>query len=345
MSTYTVTMFVMSLIIGTTVVVSADHWIYAWVGLEINTLAIVPLMMMRPHHRSVEAAIKYFLTQAPASALLLMSALISAYATGQWDIKSLSPLMTIPMSIAIGTKLGLVPTHFWMPDVLQGIPMKIGLTLATWQKIAPMILLYQISERIDILPLMIMATLSVVVGGWGCLGQTQLRKFLAFSSIAHMGWMVMMIKYSPNLMLFIFFAYILVTMPVFWSFKELSTTSTGQLPYIYMKSPVFTLANTLTILSLGGLPPFTGFLPKLFVTLELINQGATTLAAIVMLAALLSLYAYTRLTYFAAMLTPPNDLKSNVMWRMSPFINLKTAPFFIMALLLLPISPAIVLFS
>lgn len=87
----------------------------------------------------------------------------------------------------------------------------------------------------------------------------------------------------------------------------MSTTHTGQLPYIYTKSPLFTLANTLSILSLGGLPPFTGFLPKLLVVIELVNQGATTLAAIVILLALLSLYAYIQLTYFAAILAPPNN--------------------------------------
>lgn len=67
---------------------------------------------MRPYPRAIEAATKYFLTQAPASALLLISALISAYATGQWDIKSLSALITVPISIALATKLGLAPTHF-----------------------------------------------------------------------------------------------------------------------------------------------------------------------------------------------------------------------------------------
>lgn len=83
-------------------------------------------------------------------------------------------------------KVGLAPTHFWLPEVLQGLDLTTGLILSTWQKVAPFALLLQIPHHNPTL-LVILGLLSTLIGGWGGLNQTQLRKILAYSSIAHLG--------------------------------------------------------------------------------------------------------------------------------------------------------------
>nr|AGN71525.1 NADH dehydrogenase subunit 2 [Scaphiophryne madagascariensis] len=272
-----------SLAIGTTTTLASYHWILAWIGLEINTLAIIPLMTKIPHPRAIEAATKYFLTQAAASALILFSSLINTWAFGEWNISSLSSSLSIPLSIAICMKLGLAPLHFWMPEVLQGIPLMTGLILSTWQKIAPMALLIQISHAAS-LPLMITLGLtSIIVGGWGGINQTQLRKIMAFSSIGHLGWMVIILKFNPQLTLFNFILYIAMTSALFLTLIAMSTTKMSQLSTSWPKTPALTTISMLTLLSLGGLPPLTGFAPKLIISLELIKQNSPILAASMLL--------------------------------------------------------------
>lgn len=116
-----------------------------------------------------------------------------------------TPILII---LALIIKLGIAPFHFWVPEVTQGVPLKSGLILLTWQKLAPLSILYQISPSIDSTLTMLVAILSIIVSGWGGLNQTQLHKILVYSSIAHMGWMVAIITFNPNtiiLNLFIFY--------------------------------------------------------------------------------------------------------------------------------------------
>nr|UZC02942.1 NADH dehydrogenase subunit 2 [Pelophylax ridibundus] len=344
MNPLALTIFLLSLAIGTTITLSSCHWLLAWVGLEINTLAIIPLMAKTPHPRAIEAATKYFLTQAAASALVLFSSLINAWQTGEWNIDSISDLPMNALSIALMMKLGLAPLHFWMPEVLQGISLSTGLILSTWQKIAPMTLLFQTSHLINLDLTIILGLTSILVGGWGGIGQTQLRKIMAFSSIGHLGWMIVVLKFNPSLTLFNFILYIVMTASMFLSLMTLSATKMSQISTSWSKTPTLTASTLLILLSLAGLPPLTGFAPKLLITLELVKQNATLLAALVMLASLLALFFYLRLTYIVSLTLPPNTPDSFSFWRTSNKPPAITAIMNTLALIFLPLTTTLLIF-
>nr|AAT09588.1 NADH dehydrogenase subunit 2 [Rana macrocnemis] len=343
MNPLALTIFLLSLAIGTTITLSSFHWLLAWIGLEINTLAIIPLMTKTPHPRAIEAATKYFLTQAAASALILFSSLINAWQTGEWNINSLSDLPMNALSIAIMMKLGLAPLHFWMPEVLQGISLPTGLILSTWQKIAPMTLLLQTSHLINLNLTIALGLTSILIGGWGGIGQTQLRKIMAFSSIGHLGWIVLILKFSPQLSLFNFMLYIIMTAAMFMSLTVTSTTKMSQISTSWSKTPILSATIMLAMLSLAGLPPLTGFAPKLLITLELVKQNATLLAAVTMLISLLALFFYLRLTYMITLTLSPNTPNSLLIWRTTPKSYSPTAVMNALALILLPLTPTILM--
>nr|ALJ78650.1 NADH dehydrogenase subunit 2 [Amolops tuberodepressus] len=342
MNPLALTIFLLSLATGTTITLASHHWLLAWIGLEINTLAIIPIMTKIPHPRAVEAATKYFLTQATASALVLFSSLINAWQVGEWNISALTDLPMNILSIALMMKLGLAPLHFWMPEVLQGISLSTGLILSTWQKIAPMALLLQISHLVNLNLLTIMGLTSILVGGWGGIAQTQLRKIIAFSSIGHLGWMIIIMKYSPQLTLFNFLLYILMTASMFISLMVMSATKMSEISTSWSKAPALTATTVLILLSLAGLPPLTGFAPKLLIILELVKQNSTLLATMIMLASLLSLFFYLRLAYIVTLTLPPNTPNSLAPWR-TPTKSLPlTAVMNTLALILLPLTPTLI---
>nr|AAT09561.1 NADH dehydrogenase subunit 2 [Fejervarya limnocharis] len=342
MNPATLSVLIISLILGTTMTVASNHWLLAWIGLEINTLAIIPFMTIIPHPRAIEAATKYFLTQASASALILFSASMSAWKSGEWSIDSLAYPFTISLSLALMMKLGLAPLHFWLPEVLQGIPLSSGLILSTWQKIAPFSLLIQIHHLIDPNILIFMGLTSAFVGGWGGINQTQLRKIMAFSSIAHLGWMVTVMKFNPILAIFNFVLYLIMTSAMFLLLMSISATKLTNITSSWPKSPILTSTTMLVLLSLAGLPPLTGFAPKLLITLELVKQDSIMIAALLMLASLLTLFFYVRLTYLIILTIPPNTHISSASWRNSRF-SILTAVLSVLALFMFPMSTTLMM--
>nr|ABG56770.1 NADH dehydrogenase subunit 2 [Odorrana morafkai] len=336
-------MFFTSLAIGTILTLSSFHWLVAWIGLEINTMAIIPMMTKTPHPRAIEAATKYFLTQASASALMLFSCLISALQTGEWGMNTPPSMMTNPLSLALTMKLGLAPLHFWLPEVLQGISLPTGLILSTWQKIPPMILLFQISAHISLTLMVILSLTSILIGGWGGIGQTQIRKIMAFSSIGHLGWIILILKFNPQLSIFSFALYIIMTTAMFLSLITLSSTKMSQISTSWTKNPALTTTAMLILLSLAGLPPLTGFLPKLLITLELVKQNMVIFATLTMLASLLALFFYLRLTYIITLTLSPNTHGSLTLWRTNTKPYVMYSIISTMALTLLPLAPTILL--
>nr|YP_009230448.1 NADH dehydrogenase subunit 2 [Pseudorhombus dupliciocellatus]AID59786.1 NADH dehydrogenase subunit 2 [Pseudorhombus dupliciocellatus] len=337
--------FLIALGLGTTTTFASSHWLLAWVGLEINTLAILPLMAQTHHPRAVEATTKYFLTQATATATMLFAAMTNAWITGQWDITQMShPLPTVIVTIALCLKIGLAPMHSWLPEVLQGLTLTTGLILSTWQKLAPFALLIQIHPT-NPAPLTIMALLSTLIGGWGGLNQTQLRKILAYSSIAHLGWMVLILLFSPSLTILSLATYIIMTTSLFLTFKMNEASSINTLSTSWTKAPALTALAPLLLLSLGGLPPLTGFLPKWLILQELTKQDLPGLATFTALTALLSLYFYLRLSYAMTLTTLPNNTGGMTPWRLphnQPSLPLAFSS--TSSMLLLPLAPAIMAF-
>nr|YP_009169946.1 NADH dehydrogenase subunit 2 [Pseudopleuronectes yokohamae]ALD84818.1 NADH dehydrogenase subunit 2 [Pseudopleuronectes yokohamae]ALO71567.1 NADH dehydrogenase subunit 2 [Pseudopleuronectes yokohamae] len=343
MNPYILTTLLFGLGLGTTLTFASSHWLLAWMGLEINTLAIIPLMAQHHHPRAVEATTKYFLAQATAAATLLFASTTNAWLTGQWDIQQMThPLPTTMIVIALALKIGLAPMHSWLPEVLQGLDLTTGLILSTWQKLAPFALLLQI-QTTNPTPLIIIGLLSALVGGWGGLNQTQLRKILAYSSIAHLGWMMLILQFSPLLSLLALLTYFTMTFSAFLIFKVNKATTVNALAISWAKTPALTALAPLVLLSLGGLPPLTGFMPKWFILQELTKQDLPALATIAALTALLSLYFYLRLSYAMTLTMFPNNLVGVTPWRFySPQFTLPLAVSTTATTLLLPLAPAAV---
>nr|BAS04622.1 NADH dehydrogenase subunit 2 [Tribolodon ezoe] len=343
MNPYVLMTLLSSLGLGTTLTFASSHWLLAWMGLEINTLAIVPLMAQHHHPRAVEATTKYFLTQATAAAMILFASTTNAWVTGEWTINDLSnPIAAAMIITALALKIGLAPMHLWMPEVLQGLDLLTGLILSTWQKLAPLALIIQTAQAIDPLILTALGLTSTLVGGWGGLNQTQLRKILAYSSIAHMGWMIIILQYAPQLTLLALITYIFMTSAAFLALKALSATKISTLAVMWPKSPALTVTTALVLLSLGGLPPLTGFMPKWLIIQELAAQSLPLIATIMALAALLSLYFYLRLCYAMTLTISPNTTNSTAPWRVQATqTSLPLALSTVMALTLLPVTPAI----
>nr|YP_009093692.1 NADH dehydrogenase subunit 2 [Rhodeus sericeus]AIS38152.1 NADH dehydrogenase subunit 2 [Rhodeus sericeus] len=343
MNPYVLLVLLSSLGLGTTLTFASSHWLLAWMGLEINTLAIIPLMAQNHHPRAVEATTKYFLVQATAAAVILFAGTTNAWMLGTWDMTNmLSPLASAMVIIALALKIGLAPMHLWMPEVLQGLDLTTGLILSTWQKLAPLALILQTAQNVDPLLLTTLGLLSTLVGGWGGLNQVQLRKILAYSSIAHMGWMIIVVQYAPRLMLLALLTYIFMTSALFLTLKTFAVTKINTLAVTWPKSPLLSTTTALVLLSLGGLPPLTGFMPKWLILQELAKQDFPMVATVMALAALLSLYFYLRLCYSMTLTISPNINNSSTPWRTnttqtSLLLTLSTTA----ALALLPLTPAV----
>nr|WNX94427.1 NADH dehydrogenase subunit 2 [Etheostoma caeruleum] len=342
MNPYILATLLFGLGLGTTITFASSHWLLAWMGLEMNTLAIIPLMAQHHHPRAVEATTKYFLTQATAAAMLLFASTTNAWLTGQWDIQQMThPLPTTLIIMALALKIGLAPVHSWLPEVLQGLDLTTGLILSTWQKLAPFALLLQIHPTNSTI-LVAFGLASTLVGGWGGLNQTQLRKILAYSSIAHLGWMIIVLQFSPSLTLLTLLTYFVMTLSTFLVFKLSKSTSINMLATSWAKAPALTALTPLVLLSLGGLPPLTGFMPKWLILQELAKQDLAPTATLAAMSALLSLYFYLRLSYAMTLTMSPNNLTGTTPWRLQHLQStLPLAVATTATLLLLPLTPAV----
>nr|AAT78222.1 NADH dehydrogenase subunit 2 [Anolis sagrei] len=334
-----------SLATGTIITMTSHHWLLAWIGLEINTLSIIPIISTTHHPRSTEAATKYFLTQAAASALILFSSMINAWETGTWDITQLSSTPShILLTTALAMKLGLVPMHFWLPEVLQGSTLMTALIITSWQKLAPMALIYLTINSLSTTILLLMGLLSTIIAGWAGLNQTQTRKIMAYSSIAHLGWMIAISSIMTNLMVMNLMIYLIMTSALFQALILTKSKTIQDTTMTWTMSPIITAMTMTLLLSLGGLPPLTGFMPKWLILEELVTQNLIPTATVMALSALLSLFFYLRLTYTTTLTLSPNTTSTKFKWRLK--LNQPTPLMLITAvtsMLLLPLTPLMLL--
>nr|ABY48673.1 NADH dehydrogenase subunit 2 [Xantusia riversiana] len=305
-----------SLATGTIITMASQSWITAWIGLEINTLAILPIISKNHHPRATEAMTKYFLTQAAASAMIMFASTLNAWYSGQWNIMQLTTEPSSSMlTLALAMKLGLAPAHFWLPEVLQGSTIMTGLIIATWQKLAPMTILIMIHQNLPTMMLLMIGFISSLWGGWAGLNQTQLRKIMAYSSIAHLGWIYIAISMNETITIFTLLIYILLTSMIFLSMNTSHSKTMKDLSTTWTLSPTITAFVLLTLLSLGGLPPLTGFLPKWLILQELTTHNLTPIATLLAFSTLLSLFFYLRLSYTTTITLHPNPTTVSNKWR------------------------------
>nr|QKO00187.1 NADH dehydrogenase subunit 2 [Pangshura sylhetensis] len=342
MNMYPSAIIITSLITGPLLTISSNHWIMAWMGLEMSTLAMTPLIAKQHHPRAIEAATKYFLTQAVASSLILASSTINAWKTGQWDIMqmSLEPSCCF-LTMALTIKLGAAPFHFWLPEVLQGISMTTAMILTTWQKLAPLSLLAMTAQSLNTRLTMLLGLTSIIIGGWGGLNQTQLRKIMAFSSIAHLGWMITILTLSPKLMMLTFFTYVIMTSTMFMMLKTLEMNKISVMMMSWTKLPMLNIMMMLTLMSLAGLPPLTGFMPKWLIIQELSKQHMYLTSTLMVITSMLSLFFYLRTSYQTTITLPPNSTNYSQQWRHKPDQKYYLTMMTMMSTTLLPTTPTL----
>nr|QTW90624.1 NADH dehydrogenase subunit 2 [Vicugna pacos huacaya] len=326
---------------GTLIVMISSHWLFIWIGFEMNMLAIIPILMKNFSPRSMEASTKYFLTQATASMLLMLGVIINLMYSGQWTTtKIFNQTSSIMITAALTMKLGLAPFHFWVPEVTQGIPLASGLILLTWQKLAPLSVLYQIAPSINSNMLLTMSILSIMIGGWGGLNQTQLRKIMAYSSIGHMGWMTAVMVYNPTMTMLYLLVYLTMTITMFMLFMINSTTTLLSLSQTWNKTPVITTLILTVMMSMGGLPPLSGFAPKWMIIQELTKNDSIILPTMMAMMALLNLYFYMRLTYSTALTMFPSSNNMKMKWQFENTKRMPSLPIMVvLSTMMLPLTP------
>lgn len=295
-------LFFITLVRGTLISVSANSWFGAWIGLEINLLSFIPLITNTNNLLSTEASLKYFLTQALASATLLFTVIIAAlmFNSGSSFLVS-NVFISIIISSSLLLKMGAAPFHFWFPGVIEGLNWINGLILITWQKIAPLILLsYNLSINLFI---SIVIALSVLIGSLGGFNQTSLRKVLAYSSINHLGWLIAAIGVGENLWYLYFTVYSFLSMAIIFILNTFKLFHVKQIFSINYLNPVTKFSIFVTFLSLGGLPPFLGFLPKWIIIQSIVQSGIIFLVSIMVVITLITLFYYLRTSFGAFILT------------------------------------------
>nr|QOE88953.1 NADH dehydrogenase subunit 2 [Prosymna janii] len=333
-------MITTSIVTSTIMVTATTHWLMTWTCLEINTMSMTSVISNPHHPRATEAATKYFLVQTLASTTMLFAATMNALNTSNWETcLTTEPLTSTIITLSLMMKMGAAPLHFWLPDVSQGTTTMTTLTILTWQKIAPLTIMLTLNNMNQALVLT-SATLSIIIGGLGSLNQTQMRKLMAFSSITHTGWILTTITIAPNISILTFLVYTMTTTPIFMTINHTSMTM-KDLGTLWAASPHLMIIMTLTLLSLGGLPPLTGFMPKWLILNKMTHMNMITEALIMALSSLLSLYVYMRLIYISTMTLPPNTSTMTMKWRMAHKKYPLTIPLLAtMTTLLLPLTPS-----
>nr|AGJ50507.1 NADH dehydrogenase subunit 2 [Austinograea alayseae] len=291
-------LFFLTLISGTLLAISSPSWFGAWIGLELNILSFIPLITISMNPYFSEAALKYFLIQALASTLIIMSSCL---------ILLLPPMSTSLILMALLLKLGAAPFHFWFPQIMEGLSWPQTILLMTIQKFAPMFLIsYLMTSPVSTQIIVLSGSLSALVGALGGLNMMKLRKIMAFSSINHMSWMLIAVSINDTMWLMYFSFYTLISSSIAIFFHSLSAFHLSDLLSLTCSKSLYNLTLPLSLLSLGGLPPFTGFVPKwIMIQILILNQMIFPLL-ILLLSALITLYFYLRILIPFILLVSPS---------------------------------------
>nr|QWZ46349.1 NADH dehydrogenase subunit 2 [Machla setosa] len=292
--------FFNSMILGTLVAVSSYSWMSMWMGLEINLLSIIPLFSSQKNMFSSESSMKYFITQAIASSVLLMS-VIMLLLTNEFIAPTMNFYFTMTLNSALLTKLGAAPFHYWFPEVMEGLNWMNCFILLTWQKIAPMTLLMNTYMNPNFLITIIVTCL--ITSTLMAFNQISLRKILTFSSINHIGWMLSSMFMSYSMWTVYFLVYSFLNLNIILMFNLTNSFYLNQINNMMNSNKKIKLAFMTNFLSLGGLPPFVGFLPKWLLINWLITNKFLMVALMTIMMTLIMLYVYTRITFSSLMMS------------------------------------------
>nr|QBF01190.1 NADH dehydrogenase subunit 2 [Stegana wulai] len=291
-------LFLIIMMMGSLITITANSWLGAWMGLEINLLSFIPLMSDNNNLMSTEASLKYFLVQAMASTILLFAIILMMMKNYiNYEINLSYITMIILSSLLL--KSGAAPFHFWFPNIMEGLSWMNCLLLMTWQKIAPLMLISHTNIKFILFSSII---LSVIVGSLGGLNQSSLRKLMAFSSINHLGWMLMALNSNETIWMIYFLMYSFLSFTLTFMFNNFKIFHFNQMFSLFFNSKILKFILFVNFLSLGGLPPFLGFLPKWLVIQQLSMENQYFMLMILMMTTLITLFFYLRICYTAFML-------------------------------------------
>ncbi len=317
--------------IGMVLMATAADLIIIFLGLELMSICLYVLAgYMRKRALSNESALKYFLLGAFATGFLLYGIALIYGASGStkisflihnYGIISASPFFWIGIGllfIGLAFKVGGVPFHMWIPDVYQGAPTPVSGFMSTGGKaaaFAAIIIVFLTSDKSlgdgVTKMIVIVSSLSMIVGNIIAISQTNLKRMLAYSSIAHAGYMLVGIAANNQLgksgVIFYLFSYTFMNLGAFGILSLMERDEKNLLYDDYsglgFRHPVLAASMSIFLFSLAGIPPFAGFFGKYYVFVAAIDAGLTWLAILGVLMSAVSVYYYLRLVvvmYFRA---------------------------------------------
>ncbi len=335
--------------LGMILVASALHWLIFFLGLETLSLSLYVLIAIRKHQpASNEAGLKYFIMGAVASSFLTFGIAMVYAVTGKMDIlQSLSPnvqvfstpAMLLGLSlilIGIGFKVSMVPFHLWTPDVYQGAPAPVTAFLATGSKIALFSALLRFAYYYSgnaswdyyVFVFWILAFLTMAVGNVTALAQVRVKRLLAYSSIAQMGYLLMTLlavrQSGVSAIMFYLAVYALMDLGAFGTLATLSAEEEDidalddfrGLAYVH---PWRSALLTVCLVSLAGLPPTAGFMGKFILFRAVLQAHFVVLAALGIVTVIVSIYFYFKVIVSLFMqpigrkvVTPDLDLSARI---------------------------------
>lgn len=299
-----------TLVGGVLVSVSSNSWLGAWIGLEINLISFIPLMSNIKNMYNTEASLKYFIVQVLASATLLFMVVIKTLIEDLFTFDRNS-YTSIIICTPLLLKSGAAPFHWWFPGVIEGLRWENCALLLTVQKAAPLILLSYLIDINNFTLIIILA--STIVGSIGGLNQTSIRKILTYSSINHTGWILIALATSENIWILYFAIYSTLAVAVVSAIRLSGVSFINQTIITNKETALIKFIIFTSLLSLGGLPPFLGFLPKWIIIQSIITNNIAPLATVVVVTSLITLYYYLKISYssFIILNTEPKwNLKS-----------------------------------
>ncbi|UWQ17798.1 NADH-quinone oxidoreductase subunit NuoN [Jannaschia sp. M317] len=314
-------------VVGMMVMVSASNLLTLYMGLELQSLSLyVVASMRRDHVKSTEAGLKYFVLGALSSGLLLygisltygyagttdFAGVIAAASDGQIALGLLFGLVFMISGLAF--KVSAAPFHMWTPDVYEGSPTPVTAFFATAPKVAAMGMFARVthdafggvvSDWQQIVALL--SVLSMFVGAIAAIGQRDIKRLMAYSSIAHMGYALMGLAAGTaggvEAMLLYMAIYVVMNIGTFafilaMSRDGLETTDIRSLNQLSDKHPGKALALLVLMFSLAGIPPMLGFFAKLAVLQAAVDAGLVWLAVLGVLASVIGAFYYLRIVYY-----------------------------------------------
>ena len=327
--------FVLALfaLLGMMVMISAYHFLMLYLGLELMSLSLYALVaLQRDSAAASEAAMKYFVLGAIASGMLLygMSMIYGVTGTlylGQMrSVLQMGAFPSLPLVFGLvflvagmAFKLGVVPFHMWVPDVYEGAPTAVTLFLGSAPKLAALVFVLRVLvwglEPLFIdwqQMLIVLAILSMAIGNITAIAQTNLKRMLAYSTIAHMGFMLLGVLAADRVgygaALFYAIAYLIMSLAAFGMILLLSRAGfesdrLEDFKGLNARSPWLAFLMLLTMFSMAGIPPTVGFYAKLAVLEAVVNQGYVWIAVAAVMFSLIGAFYYLRvvkLMYFDA---------------------------------------------